>query len=124
MALSHQPDLIETTITHPTEGPIPFARAKAVTWRSVLLCLLLLPINAYWVVQMEIVRYSAHPTTISLFFNIIFELLVLTLLNRLAQGFAPTRRLALNRAELMSVYSVLAAGSCLCGHDMFQFLVR
>src|ERR1051326_1273102 len=59
-----------------------WARNKAVTWRSVLLCLILLPINAYWVVQMEVVRYSAHPTTISLFFNTIFILLCLTLINR------------------------------------------
>ena len=60
----------------------PIAGNKAVTWRSVLVCLLLLPLNAYWVVQMEVVRYSAHPTTISLFFNAIFILLCVTLLNR------------------------------------------
>src|SRR3954449_8871143 len=71
---------------------------KAVTWRSVLLCLLLLPINAYWVVQMEVVRYSAHPTTISLFFNAIFILLCLTVLNRLVWKVAP--RAALQRGEL------------------------
>src|SRR5438874_2069691 len=70
-------------------------RAKAVTWRSCLAALLLLPVNAYWVVQMEVVRYSAHPTTISHFFNIIFIILVLTLLNRLVYRFAP--RAALTR---------------------------
>jgi len=102
-------------------APAAMPRAKAVTWRSVLTALVLLPINAYWVVQMEVVRYSAHPTTISLFFNLIFILLVLTLLNRLVERYAP--RLALARGELLFVYSVLAIGSCLCGHDMFQILV-
>mgnify|MGYP005843570697 CR=1 FL=1 len=94
---------------------------RAVTIKSVAACMILLPINAYWVVQMEVVRYSAHPTTISLFFNIVFILLVLTLLNRVLLMRLP--RLALNRAELLFTYSVLAIGSCLCGHDMFQVLV-
>src|SRR5438128_2420498 len=44
----------------------PTAELRAVTWRSVLVSLLLIPPNAYWIVQMEIIRYSAHPTTISL----------------------------------------------------------
>src|SRR5271165_689144 len=80
-------------------------RRRAVTWRSVTLCLLLIPINSYWVVQMEVVRYSAHPTTISLLFNTIFELLVLTVLNRGVQRFAPSW--ALQRGELLLIYTVL-----------------
>jgi hypothetical protein len=109
----------------PAEAATPLAaalpRVKAVTWRSCLVALIVLPINAYWIVQMEVIRYSAHPTTISLFFNLIFEILVLTLLNRLVERFLP--KWALTRAELLFVYSVLAIGSCLCGHDMFQILV-
>src|SRR5690349_1125779 len=92
--------------------------AKAVTLKSVLLCLILLPINAYWVVQMEVVRYSAHPTTISLLFNTVFELLVLTLINRQVRRFSP--RLALERGELLLIYTVLCIGSLVAGHDMLQ----
>lgn len=94
---------------------------KAVTWRSILICLFLLPINAYWVVQMEVVRYSAHPTTISLFFNTIFILLCLTVLNRVVLARAP--RFALQRGELLLVYSILSIGSCVTGHDMLQVFV-
>ncbi len=97
------------------------ANGRAVTWRSVALCLLLLPINAYWVVQMEVVRYSAHPTTISLLFNTVFILLCLTLLNRGLLRIAP--RIALERGELLLVYSVLCIGSCVAGHDMLQVFV-
>jgi len=97
------------------------ARQRAVTWRSVLLCLLLLPINSYWVVQMEVIRYSAHPTTISLLFNTIFELFCLTLLNRVAARFAP--RFSLDRGELLLIYSVLCIGSCVSGHDMLEVFV-
>lgn len=94
---------------------------KAVTWRSVALCLLLLPINAFWVVQMEEVRYSAHPTTISLFFNTIFILLCLTILNRFVRRYSP--RAALERGELLLIYSILCIGSCVCGHDGLQVFV-
>lgn len=97
------------------------ARGKAVTWRSVLLCLILLPINAYWVVQMEVIRYSAHPTTISLFFNTIFILFCLTLLNKAVSKILP--KMALERGELLLIYSILSIGSCVCGHDMLQVFV-
>lgn len=110
-----------TAFTPPEERTAAAPRQKAVTWRSVALAVILLPINAYWVVQMEVVRYSAHPTTISLFFNLIFILLMLTLVNRWVSVRLP--RLALTRGELLFVYAVLAVGSCLCGHDMFQILV-
>jgi hypothetical protein len=121
MALSHSPDVAETSFVPSAEHPVSIPRAKAVTWRSVLLCLILLPINSYWVVQMEIVRYSAHPTTISLLFNTVFILFCLTLLNRLVRAFAPN--VALQRGELLLIYSILCIGSCVSGHDMLEVFV-
>ena len=94
---------------------------KAVTWRSILICLLIMPLNSYWVVQMEVVRYSAHPTTISLFFNTVFILLCLTLLNRTVRRIAP--RMALERGELLLIFSGLSISSCVSGHDMLQVFV-
>jgi hypothetical protein len=102
-----------------TDAAIP--RARAVTWRSVGLCLILLPINAYWVVQMEVIRYSAHPTTISILFNTVFILFCLTLLNRILVRLAP--RQALQRGELLLIYSILCIGSCVSGHDMLEVFV-
>src|SRR5436190_154690 len=65
--------------------------------------------------------FPEHPTTVSLFFNCIFILLVLTLLN---WGLGQIRpRWALSRADLLVVYSMLAIGSCIAGHDMLQILV-
>ena len=103
-----------------TTNPI-HARKSAVTLRAILLALFLIPLNAVWVVQMEVVRYSAHPTTISLFFNTVFILLVLTLLNRVVRKFAP--KIALERRELLLIFSALSIGSCVCGHDMLQVFV-
>ena len=96
-------------------------KPPAVTFRSVTLGLLLLPINAYWVDQMEQVRYSAHPTTVSLFFNCIFILVVLTGLNSLVARWLGPRR-ALSQGELVLIYSMLCIGSCIGGHDTLQVL--
>jgi len=92
-----------------------------VTWRSVGLGVVLIPVNAYWVVQMEIIRYSAHPTTVSLFFNAVFSLLVVVLLNFGLRRLRP--RWALARGELLVVYTMVCIGSCLAGHDWSQVLV-
>ena len=65
------------------------ARPRMVTLHAVLLALLLLPVNAYWVINMEVIRYSGHPTTISLFFNVVFILALLLIANGLLKRIAP-----------------------------------
>ncbi|MBM3947145.1 MAG: hypothetical protein FJ315_07100, partial [SAR202 cluster bacterium] len=70
---------------------------------------------------MERVRYSAHPTTVSLFFNAIFILLVVTLVNALVGRWLP--RAALRRGELYFVYLAMALASTLPAHDLLQILV-
>src|SRR5689334_19876100 len=52
-----------------------------VTLRAVLIALLLIPPNAWWLIQIEYVRYSDNATTSSLFFNAITLLLLLLLAN-------------------------------------------
>jgi len=81
----------------------------------------LMPVNAYWVIMMENIRYSAHPTTISLFFNCIFILVVLTGINGLVARVRP--RWAFAQGELLLVYAMLCIGSCMAGHDFIQMLV-
>ena len=110
-----------TPAPHDTPAAVP-AVPKSVTFRAVLLGLLLIPLNAYWVVQMERVRYSAHPTTVSLFFNCIFILVVLTGLNALLVRWG-RRGWAFRQGELLLIYAMLCIGSCLAGHDMGQVLV-
>ena len=105
----------------PSAPPAPRSAHPGVTWRSVLIGLILIPINAYWVIQMERIRYSAHPTTLSLFFNTVFILFVLTLANAALAKLAP--RLALRRAELLVVYVMLGIASAMAAHDAMQVLV-
>ncbi len=96
-------------------------RQSAVTWRSILIGLIILPFNDYWQVQMEIIRYSAHPSTISLFFNTVFILLVLTVINQGVKRIRPA--IALQRAELLLIYTMLCIGSAVVGHDTMEILV-
>lgn len=91
-----------------------------VTPRSLVVGLILLPVNAYWVTRMEVFRYSGHPTTISLFFNVVFLLAVLLGLNSLVRRVLP--RLAFSPPELITVYIMLALGSAIAGHDMIEVL--
>jgi len=91
-----------------------------VTPRALAIGLVLLPVNAYWVTRMEVFRYAGHPTTISLFFNVVFILAALLALNSIVRRIS--RRLALTPPELLTVYVMLALGSAIAGHDMIEVL--
>ena len=96
-------------------------RLQGVTLKSLLIAVILIPINCYWVIEMEVIRYSGHPVTISLFFNVIFSLFLIVGANLLLRRFFPT--LALNQAELVIVYLMLSIASGITGHDMLEILV-
>ena len=109
----------QTVDASPQDAPVD-PHARGVTFRSVAIALVLLPVNAYWVTQMAVVRYEGHPTTVSLFFNCIFALALLLALNSLARRVAP--KLTLHRNELIVIYVMLGVGSSLAGHDTIQIL--
>ena len=75
--------------------------------RGICLGLVLIPMEGF--------RYSGHPTTAPLFFNVIFLLLLLILLNRLLTRFTP--RVALSRADLLTLYVMLSIASAISGHN-------
>lgn len=104
-----------------TEIPAATRPAKSVSWRSLLIGTLLVPLNAYWLIQMESIRYSAHPTTISILFNAIFIILVLGVLNMFVARRRPSW--ALTQGELMVIYIMVMISSAVVGHDMVQVLV-
>lgn len=92
-----------------------------VTFRSIALGLLLIPLNAFWLALSEIVWYSGEPTSISLFYNVVFILFLLVLVNLVLSKIRPD--IALTPQELLVVYTMLAISSALAGHDMIQILV-
>jgi hypothetical protein len=89
--------------------------------RFLLPALILVPVNAYWVLMCEIVRYAGHPTTISLFYNCVFWLCLLILGNALLHRVLP--RASLNRSELLGLYVLLGITSGLGGHDTVEVLL-
>ena len=93
---------------------------RAVTPRAVVLALILALINDYWIVQMEVVRYS-FATYAAPFYCVVFVLLVLTAANSLVKRRFP--RIALTSVELLTVYVMLSITSAVCSHNMMEVLV-
>lgn len=100
---------------------IPAKYKFGVTLRAVIVGLLLIPINSYWIFMMEIIRYQGHPTTISLFYSSIFNLVLLILLNGLLRRHIP--KWVFSQGELITIYVMLNIGAALVGHDSLQILV-
>ena len=88
------------------------------TWRALLIGTLLIPPNAYWVMALV---DQGYPTTVSLFFNVIFWLFALTSLNVGIAKLTPYRGLA--QGELLTVYVMLSVASAIAGHDMLRVLI-
>jgi len=103
--------------------PAPPATSKkiGISRRAVLLGLALIPFNIYWLHQLEIVWYSAQPTTIALYFHVIFTLLALMAVNLGVRRIRPAW--ALQHSELLVIYVMLAISSSLAGHDQLEILV-
>lgn len=94
---------------------------KRITARSVVLGILLMPLSYYWVVQMEVVEGRLFSTSSSLFFNVVFCLFVLVLLNFAIGRFWP--KVALTPSELIVVYVILSISSAVGGQGMVIVLV-
>ena len=95
-------------------------RRGALTLRVFLLSLILIPVNAWWLIEIEYVRYSDNATTQALFFNSIVLLLILLILNAALRRFWP--RAVFTPAELTGVYVLVTIASNLAGHDQLQIL--
>ena len=105
--------------------PEPFssigARSQRPHWRAVLVGLILIPVNCYWITSIEMVQYFAQPTTVSLIFTVVFNLFVLTSLNLLAKRFLPW--LAFSQGELLIIYAMLSVVSAVAGASFMEILV-
>jgi hypothetical protein len=93
---------------------------RSVTFRSILIATLLIPLNIYWIIQLEVVRYT-HPTLIHPLSNVIFILFFLVGFSLLLGKISS--KLSLERGELLTVYIILCIVSSLCSHDMMEILV-
>ena len=93
---------------------------RKIRWRIIWLGLVLIPFNNYWVFAS--LRWDqGFPTTMSLFFNTIFALVVLIVLNTALHRITP--RAALTQGELLTLYAMLSVASAICGHDLFEVII-
>lgn len=113
--------------TAATGRPTPAGRLRR--WRAVILGLLLIPINIYFLMYMEVASTrqvsgaggGPYPSTISLFANTVLFLVVLTALNGLVvRRFAS---IALERAELLVIYVMLTVATAIVSIDFLDVLV-
>ena len=93
---------------------------RGLTLKSCLIALLLMPITAYWLIELEVVRYT-FPTIIHPFSNVIFVIFWLLLIRHILVKISPA--LGLSQQELLTIYVMLGFVSCLCSYDMMEILV-
>ncbi len=91
-----------------------------VTLRSILIGILLIPINVYWVTVIEVKYYSLDGSCLPLFVTPVFMLFVITCLNFLFKRFLP--RSEFNQTELLIIYIMVVVSMTFAGHDTFQNL--
>lgn len=96
-------------------------RRRGITPRAVALGLLLAPLNSFWIHQMVEVQFVASPTVVSLYFNVLFALCLLTLWNALVRRVVP--RLVLSTQELLVVYLILVTTSSCSGYDFIHWIL-
>nr|WP_309691055.1 DUF6785 family protein [Armatimonas sp.] len=85
------------------------------------IALVLILLNAFWVIRAERVGSGPFFSTISLFANGLFLLSIVLLLNWPLRRFAP--KLALCQGELLLIYAMVSVGGALAGQDMCSALL-
>ena len=92
-----------------------------VTFRAILIGIILIPPNTYFIMANHLRFWSTLPTTMSLIYNVVITLTLLTCLNFLVKMLLP--RFALRQGELLTIYVILSISSAISGHDMMQTVV-
>lgn len=88
--------------------------------RSILAGFAMIPMNVYLVVQWETVWGAQYPTTMSIFFNAVFCLLIVAIVNFIIARIF--RKYAFSQSELLTIYVILIMSSTVSGHDFSQSL--
>ncbi|MFQ6096147.1 MAG: DUF6785 family protein [Armatimonadota bacterium] len=94
------------------------AARPGVSLRSVLIGSVLIFLNCYWIIEVEGIWHWAHPTAISLMWNVVFSLLILLIINAGLRRASP--HIALTQGEFVTIYVMMAIASALAGHDSLQ----
>ena len=93
-----------------------FTKATTVKPHVLLFGLLLIAFNSFWTMMGTEVWHSTQLTIASLFFNAVFTLFVLVLLNLFLQRISP--RISFSQADLQTIYVMIVMLTTISGHTM------
>ena len=93
----------------------------AITFRSIVIAVVLMPANAVYLALSEILWLTSAATALSLFYNVVFVLLLLVAGNLIVAKLRPSW--ALQPGELFTVYTMLSLSSAICSIDMLEVLM-
>lgn len=94
---------------------------RYITLRAVIIGIILIPLNNYWVMMTEVKWYVLQGTSIPLFVRPIFMLFLIICLNLLLKKYFP--KFAFSSAELLIIYFFVVISCTFNGHDMLQNLL-
>lgn len=93
-----------------------------VTWRAIVIGILLIPLNSYWIMQVEGVWNTGHSTCLSLMWHVVVNLLFLILINTFViKRFWP--KAALTQGEFITIYAMMTLSGAIAGRDSYQILI-
>ncbi|MFC1715345.1 DUF6785 family protein [Candidatus Poribacteria bacterium] len=92
-----------------------------IPWRGIIVALLLIPLNNYWVLRQEALWY-ARPTYGVPYYNVVIILLFCVFLNAVVKR-TPIRRYALAPSELVVIYILLSVASSFACHQALGELI-
>jgi len=96
-------------------------KTKHIRWHVIVIGLLLIVVNSYWVLMASEVWHSTQLTIASLFFNAVFTLLLLVLVNIVLEKVSP--QIALSQADQLMIYTMVVMLSTISGHPMMGYLL-
>jgi len=102
-------------------SPAPSPRAQVVTWRAIVIALIVMPLQSCWIVVMEAIRDYTWPSMLALPLETVFILLLLTAANMAIRRRRP--RWALNQGELLTIYVMLAIGGVIVGFGLLEQII-
>ena len=98
----------------------PAQRSGGVTWRAVLIGVLLIPVNALWITAVQVRWYTLDGTCLPLTITPIFFLFLLALANMAWCRRRPGR--GLDQGEMLVVYIMVVISGVFAAHDTVQNL--
>jgi len=93
---------------------------SGLTAKALVIGIILIPVNCYWVVLGESVHGTYTPSGIALFSNAIFIIFILIIFNLAAKKLSIG--IKFTQAELLTVYVMLCMATSISGHGFVQIL--